>query len=100
MPTRRELMGFVVAASVSPISFALVDTMQTRLLKLPEAQKRLEYRELDYKAYIAIAISKVDEFIDTHKMELAQLGLIIIAISLILSFGLPPTKELILYLIL
>lgn len=100
MPTRRALMGFLLATSVSPISFAMIETMEAKILPLAKVHNRIEYRDINYKTYLALAISKIDEYIDIHKMELIQLGLIVVALSLILALGIPPTKALILYLIL
>ena len=42
---------------------------------------------------------RIEEFIDIHKLEIIQYGLMILALSLILAAGIPPTKDLILFLI-
>ena len=100
MPTRRELIGFAFAVSISPLSLARVNTIEAKLVPLIRNQKGTLFSDIDYKAYIALALSKVNEYIDTHKIELLEYGLIILALSLILAAGIPPTKELILYLVL
>jgi len=100
MPTRRELI--VVATGFALMPWSITDqanNMQNKLVPmLPDAQ-RINFKNIDYKAYLALAIKKASEFIDLHKLELIQYGLIILALSIILAAGIVPTKALIMYLI-
>jgi len=99
MPTRRELI--VVTAGFALMPWSITDqanNMKNKLVPmLPEAQ-RINFKNIDYKAYLALAIKKAGEFIDLHKLELIQYALVILALSIILAVGIPPTKELILFL--
>ena len=100
MPTRRELI--VVTAGFALMPWSITDqanNMQNKLVPmLPDAQ-RINFKNIDYKAYLALAIKKAGEFIDLHKLELIQYALVILTLSIILAVGIPPTKELILFLI-
>lgn len=100
MPTRRELIfeaaGFILMPwSMAEEALEMKNKLVTTLLN----QQKIKFKNIDYKAYLVLAIKKVDEFIDTHKVELIEYGLIILALSIIFAFGVTPTKDLILYLI-
>ena len=101
MPTRRELI--VVATGFALMPWSITDHanhMQNKFVPmLPDAQK-INFKNIDYKAYLAIAIKKASEFIELHKFELILYTLIILALTVILAAGIPPTKELILFLVL
>ena len=101
MPTRRELIVVVVAGfTLMPWSITeQANHMQNKLVPmLPDAQK-INFKNIDYRAYLALAIKKASEFIDLHKLELIQYALIILALSIILAAGILPSKELILFLV-
>ena len=73
--------------------------MKNKLVPILPTEQRINFKNIDYKAYLALAIKKANDFIDCHKFELIQYTLIILALTIILAAGIPPTKELILYLI-
>jgi len=73
--------------------------MEQKLLPMVPYQNKARLGQKDYKEYLLLAMNRIEEFIDIHKVEIIQYGLLIIALSLILAAGMPPTKELILYLI-
>ena len=73
--------------------------MKNKLVPVLPIEQKINLKNIDYKAYLALAIKKADEFIEVHKLELIQYGLIILALSILLAAGIPPTKELILYLV-
>ena len=73
--------------------------MKNKLVPILPNQQKIKFKDIDYKAFLVLAIKKADEFIDLHKLELIQYGLIILALSILLAAGIPPTKELILYLV-
>ena len=100
MPTRRELLIFTLASTVSPWSLMQAGSMQNKLVPYMQVDRELKLSNIDYKAYLLLAAKKAHEYFDIHKVELLQYALIILALSLILAVGIPPTKELILYLVL
>ena len=73
--------------------------MKNKLMPVLPIEQKINLKNIDYKAYLALAIKKVDEYIELHKIELIQYGLIILALSILLAAGISPTKELILYLV-
>ena len=73
--------------------------MKNKLVPVLPIEQKINLKNIDYKAYLALAIKKTEEFIKTHKLELIEYGSIILAISILLAAGIPPTKELILYLV-
>ena len=100
MPTRRELIFAGVGFTLMPWSIAEQATdMKNKLVPILPNQQKIKFKDIDYKAYLVLAIKKADEFIDLHKLELIQYGLIILALSIILAAGIVPTKTLIIYLI-
>ena len=98
--TRRELI--VAAAGFTLMPWAIAEyaiEMKNKLLPVLPAEHKTNLKNIDYKAYLALAIKKADEFIEMHKLELIQYALIVLALSILLAAGIPPTKELILYLV-
>ena len=100
MPTRREAIKGLLSLSVSPLMPMYAMEMQQKLMPLIplENQKRLENR--DFKEFIFLAMDYVEEFIDMHKDELIQIGLILLALCILIAAGLVPTKALIMHMIL
>ena len=100
MPTRREAIKGLLSLSVSPLMPMYAMEMQQKLMPLLplENQKRLENH--DFKEFIFLAMDYVEEFIDMHKDELIQIGLILLALCILISAGLVPTKALIMQMIL
>ena len=99
MPTRRQALKGMMALSLSPMFTFTVGQMEQKLLPVVPFQNKAPLAQKDYKEYLLLAMSRIEEFIDIHKVEIIQYGLMIIALSLILAAGMPPTKELILFLI-
>ena len=100
MPTRRELIVATASFTLMPWTIAeQAMEMKNKLVPVLPAEQKINLKNIDYKAYLALAIKKADEFIEVHKLELIQYGLIILALSILLAAGIPPTKELILYLV-
>ena len=99
MPTRRQALKGMMALSLSPMFAFTVGQMEQKLLPVVPFQNKAPLAQKDYKEYLLLAMSRIEEFIDIHKVEIIQYGLMIIALSLILAAGMPPTKELILFLI-
>ena len=100
MPTRRELIVATASFTLMPWTIAeQAMEMKNKLVPVLPAEQKINLKNIDYKAYLALAIKKADEFIEMHKLELIQYGLIILALSILLAAGIPPTKELILYLV-
>ena len=100
MPTRRELIVATASFTLMPWTIAeQAMEMKNKLVPVLPIEQKINLKNIDYKAYLALAIKKADEFIEVHKLELIQYGLIILALSNLLAAGIPPTKELILYLV-
>ena len=100
MPTRRELIVATAGFTLMPWTIAeQAMEMKSKLAPILPVEQKISIKNIDYKAYIALAIKKANEFIEMHKLELIQYGLIILALSIVLATGVPPTKELILYLV-
>ena len=97
MPTRRELIVATASFTLMPWTIAeQAMEMKNKLVPVLPIEQKINLKNIDYKAYLALAIKKADEFIEVHKLELIQYGLIILALSILLAAGIPPTKELIL----
>ena len=100
MPTRRELIVATASFTLMPWTIAeQAMEMKNKLVPVLPIEQKINLKNIDYRAYLALAIKKADEFIEVHKLELIQYGLIILALSILLAAGIPPTKELILYLV-
>ena len=100
MPTRRELIVATASFTLMPWTMAeQAMEMKNKLVPILPEEQKINLKNIGYKAYLALAIKKADEFIKTHKLELIEYGLIILAVSILLAAGTPPTKELILYLV-
>lgn len=99
MPTRRQALKGMMALSLSPMFAFTAGKMEQKLLPMVSYQNKSRLGQKDYKEYLLLAMSRIEEFIDIHKLEIIQYGLMILALSLILAAGIPPTKDLILFLI-
>ena len=100
MPTRRELIVATASFTLMPWTIAeQAMEMKNKLVPVLPIEQKINLKNIDYKAYLALAIKKADEFIEIHKLELIQYALIVLALSILLAAGIPPTKELILYLV-
>ena len=99
MPTRRQALKGMMALSLSPMFASTAGQMEQKLLPVVPFKNKARLAQKNYKEYLLLAMSRIEEFIDIHKVEIIQYGLMIIALSLILAAGMPPTKELILFLI-
>ena len=100
MPTRRELIVATASFTLMPWTMAeQAMEIKNKLMPILPLEQKINLKNIDYKAYLALAIKKADEFIKTHKLELIEYGLIILAVSILLAAGIPPSKELILYLV-
>jgi hypothetical protein len=99
MPTRRQALQGMMALSLSPMFAFTAGRMEQKLLPMVPFQNKARLGQKDYKEYLLLAMNRIEEFIDIHKVEIIQYGLLIIALSLILASGIPPTKELILFLL-
>jgi len=98
--TRRELIVAAAGFTLMPWTIAQEALeMKNKLMPVLPIEQKINLKNIDYKAYLALAIKKVDEYIELHKIELIQYGLIILALSILLAAGISPTKELILYLV-
>ena len=100
MPTRRELIVATASFTLMPWTIAeQAMEMKNKLVPVLPIEQKINLKNIDYKAYLALAIKKADEFIEMDKLELIQYALIVLALSILLAAGIPPTKELILYLV-
>lgn len=100
MHTRRELIIAAAGFTLMPWSIAeQAHHMKNKLVPILPIQEKIRIADLDYKAYFALAIKRAEEFIDAHRVDIIQYGLIILAFAILLAAGIPPTEELILYLI-
>jgi hypothetical protein len=99
MPTRREAMHGMLVLSMSPFFILGVNKMENKLLPMLPHQNKLDLNTKHYKEFLILAMHQLEDFIDLHKIEIIQYGLLIIALSLILATGIPPTKELIMFLL-
>lgn len=99
MPTRREALQGMMALSLSPVFAFSAERMEHKFLPILPQKNKVHFNQKNYKEYLLLAINRIEDFIDVHKTEIIQYGLLIIALSLILAAGIIPTKELILFLI-
>ena len=89
----------MMALSLYPMFALTAGQMEQKLLPMVPYQNKARLAQKDYREYLLLAMNRIEEFIDIHKVEIIQYGLLIIALSLILAAGITPTKELILFLI-
>jgi len=100
MPTRREAIKGLLSLSLSPLMPILAVEMQQKLLPIIPLENKKRLKNRDFKEFIFLAMDYIEEFTDIHKDELIQIGLILIAISMVIAAGLVPTKALIMQMIL
>ena len=100
MPTRREAIKGLLSLSMSPLMPVYVMEMEQKLLPLIPLENQNRLKNHDFKEFIFLAMDYVEEFIDIHKEELIQIGLILVALCIIIAAGIVPTKALIMHMIL
>ena len=100
MPTRREAIKGLLSLSVSPLMPIYAIEMEQKLLPLIPLECQNQLKNRDFKEFIFLAMDYVEEFIDIHKNDLIQIGLILIALSILIAAGLVPTKALVMHMIL
>ena len=99
MPTRREALQGMMALSLTPMFAFTAERIEHKLLPMIPQNNKVHLCQKDYKEYLLLAMNHIKEFIDVHRVEIIQYGVLIIALSLILAAGITPTKELILFII-
>ncbi len=100
MPTRREAIKGLLSLSLSPLMPIAAMEMQQKLLPIIPFENQKQLKNRDFKKFIFLAMDYIEEFVDIHKYELIQIGLILIALSMLFAAGLVPTKALIMQMIL
>ena len=100
MPTRREAIKGLLSLSVSPLMPIYAMEMQQKLMPLIPLENQNRLKNRDFKEFLFLAIDYAEEFIDIHKDELIQIGLILLALCILIAAGLVPTKALIMHMIL
>ena len=100
MPTRREAIKGLLSLSVSPLMPIYAIEMQQKLMPLIPMENQNRLKNHDFKEFIFLAMDYAEEFIDIHKDELIQIGLILLALCILIAAGLVPTKALIMHMIL
>ena len=74
--------------------------MQQKLMPLIPMENQNRLKNRDFKEFVFLAMDYAEEFIDIHKDELIQIGLILLALCILIAAGLVPTKALIMHMIL
>ena len=74
--------------------------VEQKLLPIIPFENQKQLKNHDFKKFIFLAMDYIEEFVDIYKYELIQIGLILIAISMLFAAGLVPTKALIMQMIL
>ena len=100
MPTRREAIKGLLSLSVSPLMPIYAMEMQQKLMPLIPMENQNRLKNRDFKEFVFLAMDYAEEFIDIHKDELIQIGLILLALCILIAAGLVPTKALIMHMIL
>ncbi len=100
MPTRREAIKGLLSLSVSPLMPIYAMEMQQKLMPLIPLENQNRLKNRDFKEFVFLAMDYAEEFIDIHKDELIQIGLILLALCILIAAGLVPTKALIMHMIL
>ncbi len=100
MPTRREAIKGLLSLSLSPLMPIYAMEMEQKLIPMIPLENQNRLKNRDFKEFIFLAMDYAEKFIDIHKDELIQIGLILTALCIILAAGLVPTKALIMYMIL
>ncbi|MBK00674.1 MAG: hypothetical protein CMB48_07005 [Euryarchaeota archaeon] len=100
MPTRREAIKGLLSLSISPLMPIYAFEMQQKLIPMIPLENQNRLKSRDFKEFIFLAMDYAEEFIDTHKDELIQIGIILTALCIIIAAGIVPTKALIMHMIL
>ena len=100
MTTRREAIKGLLSLSVSPLMPIYAMEMQQKLMPLIPMENQNRLKNRDFKEFVFLAMDYAEEFIDIHKDELIQIGLILLALCILIAAGLVPTKALIMHMIL
>ncbi len=99
MPTRREAIKGLLSLSVSPLIPMYAIEMQQKLIPLIPLENQNKLRKHDFKEFVFLAMDYIDEFVNIHKDELIQIGLILLALCILIAAGLIPTETLIMQMI-
>ena len=100
MIDRRLAIKVLLSLSISPLMPIYAFEMQQKLIPMIPLENQNRLKSRDFKEFIFLAFDYLEEFIDLHKDEIIQIGLILLAVSIIIASGLMPTKALIINLVL
>ena len=100
MIDRREAIKGLLSLSISPLMPIYAFEMQQKLIPMIPLENQNRLKSRDFKEFIFLAFDYLEEFIDLHKDELIQIGLILMALCIIIAAGVVPTKALIMHMIL
>ena len=100
MIDRRVAIKGLLSLSISPLMPIYAFEMQQKLIPMIPLENQNRLKSRDFKEFIFLAFDYLEEFIDLHKDEIIQIGLILLAVSIIIASGLVPTKALIMNLVL
>ena len=100
MIDRRLAIKGLLSLSISPLMPIYAFEMQQKLIPMIPLENQNRLKSRDFKEFIFLAFDYLEEFIDLHKDEIIQIGLILLAVSIIIASGLMPTKALIMNLVL
>ena len=100
MIDRREAIKGLLSLSISPLMPIYAFEMQQKLIPMIPLENQNRLKSRDFKEFIFLAMDYAEEFIDTHKDELMQIGIILTALCIIIAAGIVPTKALIMHMIL
>ena len=100
MINRRVAIKGLLSLSISPLMPIYAFEMQQKLIPMIPLENQNRLKSRDFKEFIFLAFDYLEEFIDLHKDEIIQIGLILLAVSIIIASGLVPTKALIMNLVL
>ena len=100
MIDRREAIKGLLSLSISPLMPIYAFEMQQKLIPMIPLENQNRLKSRDFKEFIFLAMDYAEEFIDTHKDELIQIGIILTALCIIIAAGIVPTKALIMHMIL
>tara|TARA_B100000579_G_scaffold402715_1_gene386191 strand:- start:265 stop:567 length:303 start_codon:yes stop_codon:yes gene_type:complete len=100
MIDRRVAIKGLLSLSISPLMPIYAFEMQQKLIPMIPLENQNRLKSRDFKEFIFLAFDYLEKFIDLHKDEIIQIGLILLAVSIIIASGLVPTKALIMNLFL
>ena len=100
MIDRRVAIKVLLSLSISPLMPIYAFEMQQKLIPMIPLENQNRLKSRDFKEFIFLAFDYLEKFIDLHKDEIIQIGLILLAVSIIIASGLVPTKALIMNLFL